>query len=446
MVNICLICDFFYPCLGGVEMHIFQLGLCLIERGHKVIVITHRYQGRSGVRYMTNGLKVYYCPFIPAIQTVVLFTYVGTLPIFRQILLREEIHVVHSHAATSYLGGELLLHAKSMGFKTVFTDHSLFAFNDASSFHVNKILKYILCEIDHSISVSHVSKENLSMRASLDPRNISVIPNAVDCSRFTPNPQKRYPLNTINIVVICRMTFRKGVDLLVDVLQIICKQHPEVYFIIGGDGPKKRILEETIQRYNLQNQTELLGSVPGHQVKDVLNRGHIFLNTSLTEAFCIAIVEAASCGLCVVSTNVGGISEVLPKNMVLYADPNPEDICQKIVQAIPIAKNFQVYQQHELIKKMYSWEQVAERTEKVYYKILQTQNQTILKRFKDCYSNGQIYGLYLMILLILDLIFLRILDFLQPHQTIQKSGIFNKIYKNQKEKFGDHQFKAQQQI
>lgn len=66
-------------------------------------------------------------------------------------------------------------------------------------------------------------------------------------------------------------------------------------------------------------------------MKDVLNRGHIFLNTSLTEAFCIAIVEAASCGLCVVSTNVGGISEVLPKNMVLYADPNPEDICQKLV-------------------------------------------------------------------------------------------------------------------
>lgn len=130
-----------------------------------------------------------------------------------------------------------------MGFKTVFTDHSLFAFNDAASFHVNKILKYTLCEVDHSISVSHTSKENLSMRASLDPRNISVIPNAVDCNKFTPDPTKRYPLNTINIVVICRMTYRKGVDLLYDVLPIICKKYPEVFFIIGGDGPKKKLLE-----------------------------------------------------------------------------------------------------------------------------------------------------------------------------------------------------------
>ena len=51
--------------------------------------------------------------------------------------------------------------------------------------------------------------------------------------------------------------------------------------------------------YNFLNK---LGSVPSHKVRDVLVRGHIFLNTSLTEAFCIAIVEAASCGLFVVST------------------------------------------------------------------------------------------------------------------------------------------------
>jgi len=61
---------------------------------------------------------------------------------------------------------------------------------------------------------------------------------------------------------------------------------------------------------------ELIGAVPHKEVRNVLIRGHIFLNTSLTEAFCIAIVEAASSGLLVVSTNVGGITEVLPHDMV----------------------------------------------------------------------------------------------------------------------------------
>lgn len=56
----------------------------------------------------------------------------------------------------------------------------------------------------------------------------------------------------------------------------------------------------------------------------VLVRGHIFLNCSLTEAFCIAIVEAASCGLLVVSTKVGGVPEVLPNHMIRFAQPNAE--------------------------------------------------------------------------------------------------------------------------
>ena len=49
----------------------------------------------------------------------------------------------------------------------------------------------------------------------------------------------------------------------------------------------------------------------------------MFLNTSLTEAFCIAIVEAASSGLMVVSTNIGGITEVLPESMLFLAKPDP---------------------------------------------------------------------------------------------------------------------------
>ena len=50
--------DFFYPNTGGVEEHIFNLSQCLIMKGHKVIVITHSYGKRAGIRYMTNGLKV----------------------------------------------------------------------------------------------------------------------------------------------------------------------------------------------------------------------------------------------------------------------------------------------------------------------------------------------------------------------------------------------------
>jgi len=58
-LRICLVSDFFYPKIGGVEIHIYQLSVALIRLGHKVILLTHHYGNRQGIRYMGNGLKVY---------------------------------------------------------------------------------------------------------------------------------------------------------------------------------------------------------------------------------------------------------------------------------------------------------------------------------------------------------------------------------------------------
>lgn len=56
----------------------------------------------------------------------------------------------------------------------------------------------------------------------------------------------------------------------------------------------------------------------------VLVRGQIYLNTSLTEAFGISIIEAASAGLFVVSTKVGGVPEILPRDMIGFTRADEE--------------------------------------------------------------------------------------------------------------------------
>jgi glycosyltransferase involved in cell wall biosynthesis len=70
----------------------------------------------------------------------------------------------------------------------------------------------------------------------------------------------------------------------------------QLQFLIGGDGPKRWLIEEVREHGGLQDRVTLLGSLEHSQVRNVLTRGHIFLNTSLTEAYCMAIVEAAACG------------------------------------------------------------------------------------------------------------------------------------------------------
>jgi phosphatidylinositol glycan class A protein len=232
-----------------------------------------------------------------------------------------------------------MLHGVTLGKKLVFTDHSLFGFNDAASININKVLKWSIADVDACICVSHINKDNLVLRAAIDPSIIYVIPNAVDTTRFQPDTSLRNPANRINIVVVSRMMYRKGVDLLIDIIPEIIRKYPDVYFIIGGDGDKLPLIHAMKDKYNLADRMEILGRVPHHKVRDVLCRGHIFLNTSLTEAFCIAILEAASCGLLCVSTNVGGVPEVLPPDMVYLAPARPKPMIQQLEKAINNYKN-----------------------------------------------------------------------------------------------------------
>ncbi|KAJ3332879.1 Phosphatidylinositol N-acetylglucosaminyltransferase gpi3 subunit [Kappamyces sp. JEL0680] len=181
-MNICFVSDFFYPNVGGIEGHMYHLSHRLVQWGHKVIIISHAYGKRSGVRYLSSGVKVYYV----SLPTVYSF-----FPLFRHIIIREGIEIVHGHAAFSSMAHEAILHARTMGLCAVFTDHSLFGFEDTSSILTNKLLKFTLSDIDHVICVSHTSKENTVLRASLDPRNVSVIPNAVVSAEFKPDPSKQ---------------------------------------------------------------------------------------------------------------------------------------------------------------------------------------------------------------------------------------------------------------
>ncbi|XP_055354714.1 phosphatidylinositol N-acetylglucosaminyltransferase subunit A-like [Paramacrobiotus metropolitanus] len=389
-LNICMVSDFFYPNVGGIESHIYQLSYCLQKRGHRVIIVTHMYGSRVGVRFISGGIKVYYLPIPPFHDQIIFPTMIVALPALRYIFLENDIHVVHGHSAFSPLAHEALFHAKLLGIHTVFTDHSLFGFADASSIVTNQLLCMTLATCDHVICVSHMSKENTVLRARFpDPWSVSVIPNAVDASKFLPKSHEKYTAtadkteaNVINVVTMSRLVYRRGIDLLVDLIPNVCAKFPTVRFVIGGAGPKRIFLEEMRERERLQDRVLLLGRIDLDEVPKFLAKGSIYINTSLTEAFCISIIEAACVGLLVVSTKVGGIPEVLPPDMIRLAEPNARALEECLIMAISDLLNkpgsFLSSQEcHERIRKMYCWDNVAERTETVYERALNKPIPTI---------------------------------------------------------------------
>lgn len=80
-----------------------------------------------------------------------------------------------------------------------------------------------------------LSKENTVLRAALNPRNVSVIPNAIVSKHFTPDPSAPRPGRT-TIIVVARLTYLKGADLLVQVIPAVCVARDDVDFVIGGNS------------------------------------------------------------------------------------------------------------------------------------------------------------------------------------------------------------------
>ncbi|CAF4161618.1 unnamed protein product [Rotaria sp. Silwood2] len=277
------------------------------------------------------------------------------------------------------------------------------------------------------------------LRANLKSSKVSVIPNAVDSSAFTPDTSLR-PSSSDEIVIIVasRLVYRKGIDLLIGILPKILQKYPNVKFRIAGNGPKEIDIREVIEREGTEYRVALEGPVSHDKMRDFLNSGHIFLNTSLTEAFCMAIVEAAACGLLVVSTEVGGIPEVLPSNdtqsdIMILCKANINEVFIGLCNAIDRIQIGQIPnadEWHNKIKHWYSWYWVAQNTEIVYNHIM-TQKSINLKeriqRYKQC---GFVSGLVMSFVAIIAYLIFLVLDYNQPKRLIDLSIDYMSLIKN----------------
>lgn len=426
--RIVMACDFFYPRVGGVEQHIWSLAHHLRARGHEVAIITGRFAPpptashapwpRVGVRYMSGGLRVYHLPHLPMADQASLPTYFGLLPLLRAILLRERATLAHGHAATSVFTHDFLLCARALGYPCVYTDHSLFGARDFASICVNKYLSFTLRGVSAAVAVSQVARENLCRRAGLPPRLVHAIPNAVDGPAFRPPPGDgaRCPRT---VVMLSRLVYRKGVHLAVELIPRAAARWPHLRFLIGGDGPQRSALEAMRERWGLAGRVQLLGAVPHAEVPALLHRGAIFLNCSLTESFCMAILEAACAGCHVVSTAVGGVPEVLPPHMVtLSAEASAEALLEALALALPRAAAVDAAAQHEEAARLYTWPAVAARTEALYDVVAAGAPQPLAERFLGLLALGPVFGPIAAIIVALLHIIVAALDVVCPAEDL----------------------------
>lgn len=408
-MNICIISDFFYPDYGGVEIHIQNLAMSLLQYKNKVVILTRSKCSLNGLYFMNSSIRIYYVPTMHFIKGTSI-PYLSTLHQYlKQIVIHENIEIIHMHQCTSVLGIEAIFTGLLMNIPVVLTEHSLFGKSSIGSCLLNLLMDSYYLFFDAIIFVSNISRANFSNRMKLVGENYSqqffVIHNGITTSIFNPfNISRQINSSTIYVVSNCRLVDIKGAKILLNLIPKIISQYEDVNFIIIGDGPKKDSFYRMIHDFNLKNRVKMFHNITQHAVSMIYKNSHIYLHTSMNEAFGMSILEAIACSLRVVSTKVGALPDILPKNSAKFVDNVClSDVYKALCESISEHKlNFNTPlsdYNFEYINHKYSWSNITSNTINVYEICLKNKRSLSDKIYKNIDSGRIYFSLFILIMI-----------------------------------------------
>ena len=135
--------------------------------------------------------------------------------------------------------------------------------------------------------------------------------------------------DNFNFVYVGRLTEQKNPQRLIRCFKIINSLLPSSMLFIAGEGPLELEIKELITALDLESSVILLGKI--NWIPILMSKARLLLMLSRWEGLPLVILEAVSCGLPVVSTDVGGIGEIDSSLITLVAENSSDDEVAKTV-------------------------------------------------------------------------------------------------------------------
>ncbi len=183
--------------------------------------------------------------------------------------------------------------------------------------------RFLAEQTEEIFTVSEGSKKFLTDKVGIKAGKISIIPNGVDTRRFSPRTirpsEKKLVIGTVG-----SLKPVKNHQLLIHSFAQLCKIGFDLDLHIAGDGPLKQELCSLANSLNVEEHVHFQGHV--RDVPKFLNTLDIFVLPSKSEAHPNALLEAMSCRLPCIASDVGGIGEVMGKGKFgLLIHPNEKN-------------------------------------------------------------------------------------------------------------------------
>lgn len=236
------------------------------------------------------------------------------------------------------------------------------------------------------ITPSNKTAKYLKYKCNVKNKPIYIVPTGIDIVPFKRDNFTEESRNKLKeslgikpnekvILFLGRVASEKSIDIIMDVMPSIFKEHPEYKFLIVGDGPSRKDLEDQAKKLNIQSNVIFTGKVPWNEVPKYYNLGDVFVNASLTETQGLTFIEAMAAGVPIVAKYAPNLSEFIHTNKNGILVKKNSDFKNTIIKVLSNDKL-----KNTLIKggnqtaKEYSIEVFGDKLEMIYSEIIELHN------------------------------------------------------------------------
>lgn len=332
-----------YPTFGGSGVLATELGKALAQKGHQVHFITYEQPVRlngfiPNIFYHEVQVPTYPLFDYPPYETALASTLVDVVRNNGLQLLH--VHYAIPHASAAYMAKKILEH-EGITLPVITTLHGTDITLVGRDKTYAPVVAFSINQSDAITAVSQNLRDETYNTFKIE-KPIEVIYNFVDVHRFNRkgiDAFKKVIAPNGERVLLHASNFRK-IKRVEDVVQIFYKVSQEIpsKLLFVGDGPERTTAEQLCRQLNVCDDVRFVGKQ--EQMEDILAIADLFLLTSEYESFGLAALEAMAAGVPVVSTNAGGLPEIMVQGITGYMG-NVGDIATMSQQAIDILQNDQ---------------------------------------------------------------------------------------------------------
>jgi len=265
-------------------------------------------------------------------------------------ILPHKLDWLHFGFATMGVGRELV--GKAIGAKVAVS----FRGYDISIYPLkyDKVYNRLWLNLD---KVHTISDDLLHRAFELGlPPNISVekITPAIQAGDFL-HPNRIEPIShPVKILTVGRMHWKKGGELMLDALAMLNKEGIPFEFTWVGDGPERERLCFAAHQHKLEGAVHFLGKVPHQRIPELMHDHDIYLQYSIQEGFCNAVLEAQAAGMLTVVSDAEGLSENVIHGETGWVVPKLEHaaLADTLVKVIGLAEKQQAQIREQAVKRV----------------------------------------------------------------------------------------------